>query len=407
MESEPESIFVRHRRRRLLKRKERRMRRERIASRLHLQDSDETDSSRITRGNGSDILGSELNRICNEHKQELIAVRQTAAKTPSRSPQRSAKAAYLTTGTRTTTMGKKMKLMNRLQEDFDAELQRISSIVHRPDNASATEHYKQQIKSLESSLESQKKNYEKRLTELRERFKNSLQAHNNVFVPDNRTANFFSLLEKYRNTGPSPSEALEPLASRSPLSVEKHSQAGSHSFQRSLSNMVARCEKCDLTEMRLRELYHTVVGDHTLSESGIEDFSSSAGSQIDDKVVLKREVRKLKGRLEATKDKLTELRILLSAFPSRYRNSLCGSEGNGADLRRTSFQVGDARGVIEKLGSENVILEARLSEAQQLIKTLVDQYNTQLDETARVGAILRDVYLHPNVSTDVSQKAPS
>uniref|UniRef100_A0A0K0DIN6 EF-hand domain-containing protein n=1 Tax=Angiostrongylus cantonensis TaxID=6313 RepID=A0A0K0DIN6_ANGCA len=36
MESEPESIFIRHRRRRLLKRKERRMRHERIASRVHM-----------------------------------------------------------------------------------------------------------------------------------------------------------------------------------------------------------------------------------------------------------------------------------------------------------------------------------------------------------------------------------
>ncbi|VDK78379.1 unnamed protein product [Cylicostephanus goldi] len=39
MESEPESIFVRHRRRKLLKRKERKLRYERIASRILVQDS--------------------------------------------------------------------------------------------------------------------------------------------------------------------------------------------------------------------------------------------------------------------------------------------------------------------------------------------------------------------------------
>ncbi|VDM64815.1 unnamed protein product [Angiostrongylus costaricensis] len=415
MESEPESIFIRHRRRRLLKRKERRMRHERIASRLHMQDS-------VALGN-SGILGSELNRICNEHKQELIAVRQTAAKTLAEALNDQQKQLTLQLErerrqwevrliTEKNQLEKnfaeeKMKLMNRLQEDFDAELQRISSIVNRSDDGGATEHYKQQIKTLEFSLESQKKSYEKRLVELQERFKNSINAHNNVFIPENRTANVFSLLEKYRNSGPSQSEVFDLLASRSSLSVEKHNQTGIHSFNRSLSNVVARCEKCDLTEMRLRELYHTVVGDHTLSESGIEDFSSSAGSHVDDKVVLKREIRKLKGRLEATKDKLTELRILHSVLPSRHKNSLCGNEGNDVDFRRTFFQIGDARGVIEKLGSENVILEARLSEAQQLIKTLVDQYNMQLDETARVGAILRDVYLHPNMSSDVSQKAPS
>lgn len=61
----------------------------------------------------------------------------------------------------------------------------------------------------------------------------------------------------------------------------------------------------------------------------------------------------------------------------------------------------------EKLESENVILEARLLESQHLIKTLVEQYNMQLDETARVGAILRDVYLQTNIPLDVSQTAPS
>lgn len=421
MDSEPESIFVRHRRRRLLKRRERKVRHERTASRLRVQDSDETESSRIAHVN-SGIVGNELNRIYNEHKQELIAVRQTAAKTLAEALNDQQKQLTLQLErerrqwevrlvTEKNQLEKnfaeeKMKLMNRLQEDFDAELQRISSIVNRPDDASSTEHYKQQIKTLETSLESQKENYEKRLTELRERFKNSLHSHNNIFFPENRTVNFFSLLEKYRNSGPSPSEPLESLAIRSSLSVEKHNQTGSHSFHRS-SSMIARCEKCELMEMRLRELYHTVVGDHTLSESGIEDFSSSAGSLVDDKVVLKREIRKLKGRLEATKDKVIELRILLSVPPSRYKSSLCGNEDNGVDLRRTSFRVGEARGVIEKLGSENIILEARLSEAQQLIRTLVEQYHMQLDETARVGAILRDVYLHPNVSNDVSQKAPS
>uniref|UniRef100_A0A0K0D8D7 Saposin B-type domain-containing protein n=1 Tax=Angiostrongylus cantonensis TaxID=6313 RepID=A0A0K0D8D7_ANGCA len=83
----------------------------------------------------------------------------------------------------------------------------------------------------------------------------------------------------FRNASPSQSEVLDLLASCSSLSVEKHEQTGIHSFNRSLSNAVARCEKCDLTE--LRELCCAVVGDHTLSESGIEDFSSSAGSNVD------------------------------------------------------------------------------------------------------------------------------
>lgn len=45
--------------------------------------------------------------------------------------------------------------------------------------------------------------------------------------------------------------------------------------------MSPRCEKCDITESRLREIYHTLVGDKAVVESGIEDVGSSAGSQTD------------------------------------------------------------------------------------------------------------------------------
>lgn len=82
MDSEPESIFVRHRRRRLLKRKERRLRHECVASRLNVQNSDETDSSKARRmSSDSHHFGNELSSVRDEHKKELVAVRQTAAKT--------------------------------------------------------------------------------------------------------------------------------------------------------------------------------------------------------------------------------------------------------------------------------------------------------------------------------------
>ena len=45
--------------------------------------------------------------------------------------------------------------------------------------------------------------------------------------------------------------------------------------------MSSRCERCDLVDTRLRELYHTCTGDTTTAESGIEDLGSSAGSSID------------------------------------------------------------------------------------------------------------------------------
>uniref|UniRef100_A0A0K0D820 Dynein regulatory complex protein 10 n=1 Tax=Angiostrongylus cantonensis TaxID=6313 RepID=A0A0K0D820_ANGCA len=159
MESEPESIFIRHRRRRLLKRKERRMRHERIASRVHMQDSGTANLAAMPCGwpfvlqfirvlfpNSPSNLSNfiELERERRQWEVRLITEKNQLEKNFAE---------------------EKMKLMNRLQEDFDAELQRISSIVNRSDDGSAAEHYKQQIKTLEFSLESQKKSYEKRLAE--------------------------------------------------------------------------------------------------------------------------------------------------------------------------------------------------------------------------------------------------
>lgn len=45
--------------------------------------------------------------------------------------------------------------------------------------------------------------------------------------------------------------------------------------------MNGRCDKCEQSECRLRELYNILCGDQTSAESGIEDLGSSAGSQID------------------------------------------------------------------------------------------------------------------------------
>ena len=88
--------------------------------------------------------------------------------------------------------------MNRLQEDFDTELKRIASMVNRPENAATVEQYKRQIKILESNLEGQKNGYEKRLTELREKYRNTVRAQTSSYIIDKNTTNFISLIEKYR-----------------------------------------------------------------------------------------------------------------------------------------------------------------------------------------------------------------
>lgn len=92
----------------------------------------------------------------------------------------------------------KMKLMNRLQEDFDTELKRIASMVNRPENAATVEQYRRQIKQLESNLEGQKNSYEKRLIELRDKYRNTVRAQTSSYIIDKNTTNFISLIEKYR-----------------------------------------------------------------------------------------------------------------------------------------------------------------------------------------------------------------
>lgn len=59
---------------------------------------------------------------------------------------------------------------------------------------------------------------------------------------------------------------------------------------------------------------------------------------------------------------------------------------------RHSTKWSDMTGVVERLESEKLLLESRLSESQALIKNLVEQYKTQLDESQRLGNILKDVH---------------
>ncbi|WKY14349.1 hypothetical protein Q1695_000138 [Nippostrongylus brasiliensis] len=424
MDSEPESIFVRHRRRRLLKRKERRLRHECVASRL-VQNSDETDSSKTHRkGSTSRRFGSELNSIRDEHKKELVAVRQTAAKTLSDAlmdqqkqltlqlarERRNWEVRLLSEKNRLekSFAEEKLKLVRRLQEDFDFELQRISSIMSRKDSGSACDHYKRQIKILESSLESQKKVYEMRMMELRDRFKYSTRTHSDTFVQQKNATTFLALFEKNRNTSLSPSKVPDTFSSaRSCFGAGKGGHTTEHPCHLVASKTTDQCEKCGIAAARLRELYYSVISDQSIAESGIEDLGSSAGSVIDDRAVLRREVQKLKGRLSATKDKLHELRFLFSVPPSPLSTTAAANDGEEASLKSSTFHVEEGSNVNEKLENENVMLEARLLESQHLIRTLVEQYNMQLDETARVGAILRDVYLQSNLTHDVPQRAPN
>lgn len=66
---------------------------------------------------------------------------------------------------------------------------------------------------------------------------------------------------------------------------------------------------------------------------------------------------------------------------------------------RGSTRWSEVTGTVEKLESEKLILEARFNESQLLIKSLVEQYKKQLEETARLGNILKEFYSQPSSSS--------
>uniref|UniRef100_A0A1I7X1D3 GOLGA2L5 domain-containing protein n=1 Tax=Heterorhabditis bacteriophora TaxID=37862 RepID=A0A1I7X1D3_HETBA len=250
MDSEPESIFVRHRRRRLLKRKDRKKRLDGITSRLTLQDSGPylfifcfitlviyrllhkkhssaikyLDDSQQERGGKSEEQMSKrmeeyLIRLREDHRKEILVSRQTAGKT----------------------------LADALSDQSkQLNAQYVYTFIQQYDfywglNIFTT--------------------------------KNLGLIYRTVFLEYSGLTSDISL----------PTSLEQYSATHSSLGIEKrpNSHHHHHPFQRSLSSVSNRCEKCEITESRLRELYHTITGDQTIVESGIEDLSSSAGSQID------------------------------------------------------------------------------------------------------------------------------
>ncbi|GMT36140.1 hypothetical protein PFISCL1PPCAC_27437, partial [Pristionchus fissidentatus] len=441
MESEPEGIFFRVRRRRLQKKRDRRKRYDQLQQRIALHngpnhlssDSESTSSSHKYRMTSSSLLSKATNRLPirsqhsaspmqsspagfsvfithaveEERKRWQEEMRKEVARLKSESTQ-TVEGALKDQERRMNNefekerrvfdnrlmdernamergfAEEKMKMMNRLQDDFDQELKRLSTTQRLEKTSATIEHYKRQIKMLESSIEGQRNGYEKKLADMKDRHnhvvKQIRESSQNPLDRSN-TGSFLSLIEKYRRNETSAGYSSSPSSS---LAVEKRPPPPSSSyhnhlpFQRSVSSLAARCDRCEQMDCRLRELYNVLCGDQTSAESGIEDLGSSTGSHTDDKLVLKKELRKYKGRFEAAKERVTELRILVnsSGTLAKYKNSLGGSEGGG-EWKKPPLKWSEMARAVERLESEKVILESRLAESQMLIKNVVEQYKKQ------------------------------
>lgn len=109
-----------------------------------------------------------------------------------------------------------------------------------------------------------------------------------------------------------------------------------------------------------------------LSHIGTELFANHKINQIkryllQDKLVLKKELRKWKGRFEAAKERVTELRILVnsSGVPARYKNSLGGSEGS-SEWKKMPLKWSEMARAVDRLESEKV---------RELFRTLLQNHN--------------------------------
>ncbi|KAF8354994.1 hypothetical protein PRIPAC_96617 [Pristionchus pacificus] len=441
MDSEPEGIFFRVRRRRLQKKRERRKRYDQLQQRLAVhnvqqngaESSDsESTSSQKYRLSSSSILSKggnlrkrsthspspmqttptgfsvfinhaveeERKKWQEEMRKEAVRMKAESAQTVEgalKEQERKMKIEFdnersiydsriieVRNNMERSFAEEKMKMMNRLQEDFDQELRRVTTSARAEKSSATVEHYKRQIKMLESSIEGQRNGYEKKLADMKDRHNSAVkQLRDSNPLERSNTGSFMSLIEKYRrnetsagySSSPSSSLAVEKQRPQQTLSNSYHNHAP---FQRSVSSLASRCERCEQVDSRLRELYNILCGDQTSAESGIEDLGSSTGSHIDDKLVLKKELRKWKGRFEAAKERVTELRILVnsSGVPARYKNSLGGSEGS-SEWKKMPLKWSEMARAVDRLESEKVILESRLAESQMMMKKVLEEFKKQ------------------------------
>ncbi|VDK44610.1 unnamed protein product [Anisakis simplex] len=598
MESEPESIFVRSRKRRLLKIRERKRRHERVAHPIGSSSSSNDTTTAGVNGSGAlkennthlqllqktltekelkSLLGSsssttaaasasidctnrkvmkvmmqndeceqirrikdeEISKLKEEHRKEIIALKLSTNKsladalndqqrqiTQSFEKERrqfEIKLASERNSLERKFAEEKMKLISRLQQEFEQELARLRAPPPPLSVASASDdsrNYKRQIEQLESSLRGQRNGYEKKLAELKEKYRIELNLFRSLLKPtDSSPSSFIALIEKYRNSDVLPTSTRRFLdieekmerkedAGVNLLNVEKAktkqlatfslpmsdsklatiSSSSSVSVSKQQSSNKSRCERCELVDSKLKSVYSALTEDNAVQriESGIEDVGSSADSLIEEKALLKNENQKLKGRLELAKERLTELRLFLSLnggasskqfsnhhqnldntdeanhsnpssatttatvqadqitelfsssspHPSyfascsscaasaisqhhnkqqptsyryyRYHAGLGGSENSELRFSRREQRtriMRASRRHCERLQMDNAILNARLIESRQLMKTIVASYGRQLDETSRLGKLLQLIYTSPSPSLKSLDKA--
>uniref|UniRef100_A0A7I4KKB3 EF-hand domain-containing protein n=1 Tax=Brugia malayi TaxID=6279 RepID=A0A7I4KKB3_BRUMA len=399
MESEPESIFMRFRRRRMLKVKERKRRHDRIARTMDNSSSNEwVVNARNDKEKISDVtLNKKLKqtlldgphdsveRIKEQHRKEIVALKHSANKTLAdalidqqqritQSFEKERRQFQIQLVIERNTLERKfaeekMKMIGRLQEEFGCELNCLKTVMS-PSTYDNSQLFARKLGTY-GSVQSQSLFSIKRpqCSTLVEEFRKSGDSYN-MF---NQSNNIDMLnIEK---TLPPPT----------PFCKMVH----------------GKCSHYEMIRTKLRQIHAAVAGENNIVESGFEDVISSADSITEEHAHLKNEIKKLSGRLCSAREKIIELRAYFAKCSAScvesFENWQIGQPAGDCLTARSTWIrrrtiAPDSISKMEQLKAENVLLSARLIESTELVKMLIREYSDQLNRTSRLGRFIRSIY---------------
>ncbi|KAM3726564.1 Ninein [Dirofilaria immitis] len=418
MESEPESIFMRSRKRRMLKIKERKRRHDRIARVIENSSSNEwvanagRDKGRISNISLNkklkqvlleDSQDNVIERIKEQHRKEIVALKHSANKTL---------VDALTDQQRQITLSfekerrqfqiklvaernilerkfavEKMKMIDRLQEEFERELSRLKTLMSpsTSDDSQLFTHARGQYNSEINALEDVK----------------NIHTHGSVQSLSNVKPLKFSMLKEDFRKNDDSYNLFNRNNDIDMLNIEKASTQPK-TFCKNAWMVHAKCSHYEIMRTKLKQIYAVVAGDSNIVESGFEDVISSADSTAEEHAHLKNEIKKLSNRLCSAREKIIELRAYFAKCSSGCVESFESwrtrrpvdeySATRSTWVYRRTPRDSTNISTIEQLKAENVLLNARLSESAELVKMLVREYSDQLTRASRLGRFIHSVY---------------
>ncbi|CAG9533510.1 unnamed protein product [Cercopithifilaria johnstoni] len=419
MESEPESIFVRSRRRRMLKVKERKRRHDRIAKVMENSSSivssnlDEwIANARKDNEKASDVgLSKKLKQtlldrsqdnvveqIKEQHRKEIVALKQSAKtlvdaltdqqRKITQSFEKERRQFQIKLVTERNTLERKfaeekMKMIDQLQEEFECELNRLKTIISpsTSDDSRLFTRELGQCNGESNALESMK----------------GIQTHGSVqSLPNVKPPQFSVLMKEFRKNGNS-CNVFNQSNDIDVLNIEKISSPPK-TFCKNGCMVHGKCSHYEMIRTKLKQIHAAVTGDNNIVESGFEDVISSADSTAEGHPHLKNEIKKLSSRLCSAREKIIELRAYFARCSSTCVESFESwkiRQPTGDCLgTRSTWMARDSSKIsrMEQLKAENVLLTARLAESTELVKMLVREYSDQLNRTSRLGRFIRSIY---------------